>query len=74
MVKVKVLTILVTLGRNFNFSIPQKALSQSRSQHLLQLDKALAYIDDNISSDIDLNTIAKTAHMSRSYFPPSSKK
>ena len=68
MVKVKVLTILVTLGRNFNFSIPQKALSQSRSQHLLQLDKALAYIDDNISSDIDLNTIAKTAHMSRSYF------
>lgn len=68
MVKVKVLTILVALGRGFNFSLPQKSISQSRSQHLLQLDKALAYIDNNLSSDIDLNTIAKTAHMSRSYF------
>ena len=54
MVKVKVLTILVALGRGFNFSLPQKSI--------------LAYIDNNLSSDIDLNTIAKTAHMSRSYF------
>lgn len=67
MVKVKLLTILVTISRNFNY-VADIRISPVKTQHLLQLENALAYIDSNLSSDIDLDTIARTANMSRSYF------
>lgn len=66
-VKAKLLLLLGLLGRRY-CDMLSSPLSAELDGHLRQLDDALAYIDRNLSSELSLDDIARSAGMSRSYF------
>lgn len=66
MVKVELLKLLVTAIRGYDYVNPSPF--SVRAQSLLSLEKAMNFIDENLSEDITLEALAKNANMSRTYF------
>ncbi len=66
MINVKLLNILVLLSRSFGYS--RDTDFGFNNQSLYFIDRATNYINENLTSDISLSDIAKTANMSRTYF------
>ncbi len=66
-VKAKLMLILATLGRYYKISqLP--SVPASYSQHLVQLDRAILFIDEHLTQELSLERIARAAGMSKSYF------
>ncbi len=66
-VKVKLITILISLIRDFDY-INNDNTYVLKSDNLVCLKKSIDYINDNLSSDITLDDLAEAASMSRSRF------
>ncbi|NLB82526.1 MAG: AraC family transcriptional regulator [Clostridiaceae bacterium] len=66
MVKVEILRLLVVAIRGYDY-VNAHSFSV-RLQSLNSLEKAMNYIDKNLSDDITLNSLAKNANMSKTYF------
>ena len=71
-VKAELLLILGQLGRRFTAVLEEPAIRSGA--HLQQLETALNYIDDNLTTELTLEEIAQAAGMSRSYFSAVFKK
>lgn len=72
-VKAKLLLILAALGRYYGIaSLP--SVPYTSKQHLKQLDSAVTFINSNLTKDLSLETIAREAGMSKSYFSTIFKK
>lgn len=65
-VKAELLLLLGQLGRHFSHLL--EAPSTPSAHYLHQLEKALNYIDTNLTRELTLNQIAQAAGMSRSHF------
>lgn len=72
MINIKLLNIFVLLSRCCSFTPPTDFKISGRS--LSCIDRAISFINENLSSDISLEEIAKTANMSRTYFSTLFKK
>lgn len=72
-VKAKLLLILAALGRYYGIAQLPSAPHASK-QHLKQLDNAVSFINSNLTRDLSLETIAREAGMSKSYFSTIFKK
>lgn len=71
-VKAKLMLILAALGRYYGIaSLPKNTTS---NYHLKQLDSAVSYINLHLTDELDLETIAREAGMSKSYFSTIFKK
>lgn len=66
-VKAKLLLILAALGRYYDVSA-QSSVPHTYRHHLNQLDNAITYINANLTTNLNLEAIAREAGMSRSYF------
>ena len=73
MIKTHLLNILVLLIRN-DSRVTEDAPVPFRSEKLTQLENAIRYIDDNISTAMTLDELAQKAGMSRTYFSSVFKK
>lgn len=72
-VKAKLLLILAALGRYYGIaSLP--SIPSTSKHHLKQLDSAVTFINSNLTEDLSLETIAREAGMSKSYFSTIFKK
>lgn len=72
-VKAKLLLILAALGRYYGISsLP--SIPSTYKHHLNQLDSAITFINSNLTKDLNLETIAREAGMSKSYFSTIFKK
>lgn len=71
-VKAELLLILGHLGRRYTSLLA--APSVQSDLHLQQLEDALNYIDSNLTGELTLEEIARSAGMSRSYFSAVFKK
>lgn len=67
MIKVELLKILVMAIQGYDYVKKGSAFS-AKTQSLISLEKAMNYIDYNLTSDIALETIAQNANMSKTYF------
>lgn len=67
MVKNMLLVALVLIRRNYALWFEDNSGIQ-KAQLLQQLRTVMQYIDDNLCSDLKLEDLADTAHMSRSHF------
>lgn len=65
-VKVNLLEILSVLTRKFGCGSEESAGFKASS--LMGIERAMNYINENLSCDISLEILAKTAQMSRTYF------
>jgi len=74
MVKIQLLTILVTLIRNYNYVNETGSGYPVTQQSLAKIEEAMLFIDQNIEKDLSLEDIAATASMSRTYFSTIFKK
>jgi AraC-like DNA-binding protein len=72
MIKVNLLQILVNINRHFNYTKSNSAALQKDS--ILYISRVMDFIDNNISEEITLNTLADIAHMNPSYFSTVFKK
>ena len=68
MIKVDILKILVTAIRSYNYVKDNACAFTIRQQSLYNLEKAMDYIDKNLTENISLDNLAKNANMSRTYF------
>ena len=66
-IKIKLADILVYILRNCGYA-NTKPLSAGRSYNLDSLKKTMTYIDENLQEELDLDVLADSANMSRSYF------
>ena len=67
MVKVILLNILVNLMRDFSYTEKYKSYDVD-SDSLVRIENAIEYIDNNITEEIKLEDVAKSANISRAYF------
>lgn len=67
MIKVELLKLLVTAIRGYDYVKTDSSFS-AKTQSLLSLEKAMNYIDENLVSIINLETLARNANMSKTYF------
>lgn len=65
--KTKLVSILIILLRKFG-NVRRKTHIPSRSYNLESLENAILYIKENLTSQLDLDMIANSAHLSRSHF------
>lgn len=66
-VKIKVIDMLIHILRYSGFAKTSK-MSESRKYNLESLKNSMDYIDSHLETDLDLDSLAETAGMSRSYF------
>lgn len=67
MVRLQVLRLLISIRREFEPCFTSAAAHGSTA-HLGQLERAMLYIDHNLTEDISLQTVAREAAISRAYF------
>jgi len=67
MIKVELLKILVTAIRGYDYVKKGPAFS-AKTRSLISIEKAMNYIDNNLSSNITLEALALNANMSKTYF------
>jgi len=67
MVKVELLKLLVIAIRGYDYVKSGSSFSV-RKQSLHNLEKAMNFIDENLTENISLDSLAKNANMSRTYF------
>lgn len=67
MVKVELLQLLVTAIRGYDY-VKKGSSFSIKQQSLFNLEKAMNYIDENLTSNISLESLAKNASMSKTYF------
>ncbi len=65
MVKIRLLTLLVLLGRSLGIETRD---DEVRTPKLQALDRAMDYISENLASELSLDELAREAGMSRSHF------
>lgn len=68
MVKIQLLTILVTVSRHYDYVSRESSRPAVHVKSLSQIEDAIHYIHDHLDSDLSLDDLAKAANMSRSYF------
>jgi len=70
MIKVYLLTILVSMIRDYDYVKVDDSEYNYVNCHdtIKRLETVMYYIDDNLESNISLDTLAKEAQMSRTYF------
>lgn len=68
MIKADLLKILVTAMRSYDYIESNTSSFTARQQSLYSLEKAMNYIDKNLTESISLDALAKNANMSRTYF------
>ena len=68
MVKIQLLTILVTVSRHYDYISREPSRPAIHVKSLSQIEDAIRYIHDHLDSDLSLDDLAKAANMSRSYF------
>jgi len=68
MIKVELLKLLVTAIRGYNYVKKGTTTFSVRQQSLHNLEKAMNFIDENLPENINLDSLAKKANMSRTYF------
>ena len=66
-IKIILADILIYVLRNCGYA-NSKPLSASRSYNMESLRKTMLYIDENLHEELDLDVLAESANMSRSYF------
>ena len=66
-IKIILADTLIYILRNCGYA-KTKPLSASRYYNLKSLRKTMAYIDENLHEELDLDVLAESANMSRSYF------
>jgi len=66
-VKIVLIDVLIHLLRYSGFAAASK-MSDSRKYNLERLKKSMDYIDAHLESNLDLDSLAEAADMSRSYF------
>lgn len=72
-VKAKLMLILAALGRYYGIAtLP--SVPSTYKQHLKQLDSAVTFINNHLADELSLETIAREAGMSKSYFSTIFKK
>ncbi len=67
MINIRLLNIFALLMRCYNFSSKETDFKVTE-QSLICIDNAINYINENLTSDISLDDIAKNANLSRTYF------
>ena len=65
--KTKLVSILVILLRKFG-TVKRKTHVPSRSYNLESIENSILYIKENLTTQLDLDMIAESAHLSRSHF------
>ena len=68
MIKVELLKLLVTAMRGYDYVNNSPSTFSVCSQSLRNLEKAMNYIDENLTENISLEQLSKSANMSRTYF------
>lgn len=74
MIKVLLLHVLVIMIRSYDYVKYDNSTYVVHKQNLYNLEKAINYIDQNLSDDMTLDQLAKIANMSRTYFSTLFKK
>jgi len=74
MIKIQLMTILVTLIRNYDYVNETGSGFPVTQQSLAKIEEAMLFIDQNVEKDLSLEEIAKAAGMSRTYFSTIFKK
>lgn len=67
MIKIYLVNILVEVVRSFDGFLDNADISYS-SQTLRYMEEALKFIDEHLESDLTLEMLSDTAHMSKTYF------
>lgn len=67
MLKIHLMNILVEMIRSYDGQLSDNDISYS-AESLRHIEKSLAYIDENLDSDLTLEEISGVAHMSKNYF------
>ncbi len=67
MVKTNLLQILVAAIRGYDY-VKAGTTFSAKPPSLVSLEKAMSYIDQNLTSDISLDDLANSANISKSYF------
>ena len=65
--KTKLVSILIILLRKFG-TVKRKTHVPSRSYNLESIENSILYIKENLTTQLDLDMIAESAHLSRSHF------
>lgn len=65
--KIKLIEILILLKRNFDFDC-QNCAELLKNENLVFLKKSIDYINDNLTKNLTLDSLAEAASMSRSRF------
>jgi len=74
MIKINLLQILVTAIRDYDYVKTDSSSFSAKTQHLYNLEQAMNYIDEHLTTDMDLDSLAKKANMSKTYFSAIFKK
>lgn len=67
MVKIHLMNILVEMIRTYCGKLSDNDITYSE-ESIRHIEKSLAYIDENLESDLTLEELSKVAHMSKNYF------
>lgn len=67
MQKIHLINILVEMVRSYDGQLEEDEVSCS-AESIRCIEKALAYIDENLENDLTLEALAKVANMSKNYF------
>ncbi len=67
MIKIHLVNILVEMVRSYSEKLSENEISYS-SDSLKYMERALKFIDENLDTDLKLETLSDVAHMSKTYF------
>lgn len=73
MIKIHLVNILVEMIRSYSGKLSESDISYT-SETLKYMESALRYIDENLDTELRLETISDVAHMSKTYFSYQFKK
>ncbi len=68
MVKIRLLTVLVELIRNYGYVSASEVPPLPKSDGIEGMERTMDYIDENVTSPLSLSELAKIAGMNRTYF------
>lgn len=68
MVKVKLISILILLARNYDIIIPNHPIPHIKRENRMHIESSMNYIDTHLDEPLTLEQIAAVAAMSPSYF------